>query len=168
MYSRFNNFIVFFLCEFGLSVVGCGGTNVPNDFPKTLPFTITVLNDGSPIEGVNIRLSTTTPGNWTASGKTDVSGVAEMQTISGSYSRKGVPEGSYKVVLAKPLLVDPTLLGPEPTNRFEQVAYDAKAKEIRSKMTPEVPPVYSDDKTTLASVEVTKGKNQETIDVGKQ
>jgi len=168
MFSRLTRLPVLSVCAIGLFVVGCSDANVPKDFPKTLPFTITVVNDGKPIEKVIIRLASTTSTNWTASGLTNASGVAEMQTTSGSYSRKGVPEGNYKVVLHKPLEVDPALLGPVPEDLAGQVVYNAKVKELQSQMTPEIPPVYSEDRTTPASIEVAKGKKQETIDVGKQ
>ena len=167
MFFRFTNLFVFIL---GLFMIGCGGGNVPKDFPKTLPFTVTVVNAGKPIEGVNIRLSTTTSVNWTAAGVTDASGNAELQTVSGSYARKGVPEGSYKVILTKPVEIDTSVLGPVPDleDVAAQTAYNAKADELRKKMAVEVPAVYSQDRTTPASIEVAKGKNQETIDVGKQ
>ena len=168
MLTRFTNTAIIFVIVSIFFVIGCGGAKVPKDFPKTLPFTITVVDAGKPIEGVIIRLSTTTSPNWTASGVTNASGVAELQTISGSYSRKGVPEGSYKVVMVKPLEVDPALLGPVPEDLPGQVAYTAKLKEIQSQMTPEVPLVYSMDNTTPVSIEIAKGIKQETIDVGKQ
>ena len=168
MFTRFTNIAIFFIIASVFFVVGCGGANVPKDFPKTMPYTITVVDGGKPIEGVIVRLSTTTSPNWTASGVTNASGVAELQTISGSYSRKGAPEGSYKVVMVKPLEVDPALLGPVPEDLPGQVVYNAKLKELQSKMTPEVPLVYSLDDTTPVSIEIAKGKKQETIDVGKQ
>jgi hypothetical protein len=161
--------VMFVLClTTTIFLAGCTGTNPPKDFPKTLPFKITVLKAGKPVESVNIRLMTTAGGNWTVSGNTNSSGIAVMQTVSGSYSKKGVPEGSYKVILHKPIAVDPALLGPEPKDRFEQLAYEKKAKEIQSKMTPEVPLTYNDGKTTPVTIEVTKGKSSETIDIGKQ
>jgi len=170
MFFRLTNLFVSILCASGLSVIGCGGAKVPEGFPQTLPFTITVVNDGKPIEGVNVRLSTTMDANWTAAGMTDVSGIAELQTISGSYARKGVPEGSYKVILSKPYEIDSNLLGPIPDleDTAAMAVYNAKVDEMRNKMTLEVPTIYSQNRTTPASIEVTKGKNQETIDVGKQ
>ena len=169
MFFRFTNLFVFILSMSVLSMIGCGGANVPKDFPATIPFTITIANGGKPIEGVNIRLSTTMTTNWTVAGSTDASGAAVMQTISGSYAQKGVPEGSYKVIMTKPSEVDLSSLGPVPDmeDAVALAAYNAKAEELRSKMPQEVPSVYSQERTTPVTLEVAKGKSQETIDVGK-
>lgn len=153
-----------------LVLQGCGGVKAPPGFPGTLPFSITVTDSGKPIEKVNVILVPT--GNvegaaWTASGFTNTSGVAVLQTVSGSFAKKGAPEGEYKVVLNKPIEIDPELLGPEPTDRFEQLAYEKKAIELRSKMTSEVPEIYSDGKTTPVTITVAKGTKSESIDVSQ-
>ena len=50
MFSRITNIFVFFVFATGLFMIDCTGAKVPKDFPKTLPYTITVVSAGKPIE----------------------------------------------------------------------------------------------------------------------
>lgn len=155
-----------------LFITGCG-EKAPKGFPKTLPFTVKVTDGSKAIVDANVRFVRQDTGNagepnWTVSGKTDASGVATMQTVSGSYAAKGVPEGAYKVVMDKPFVANfEEVLGPCPSDRPGQVAWDAKVVEYIKKQPKEIPEVYSKNNTTPASATVSGSERSCEIDVSQ-
>lgn len=162
-------YVLAFVLLMGISLnSGCGDKS-PKGFPKTFPFELKITNGSAPIEKANVRMiAQNGGGSWVVSGVTDASGTAVMQTVSGSYSKKGVPEGEFKVVLEKPVVENwEEILGPRPSTKAGEVAYNNKVSEYIKNAPKEIPPVYSDGKTTPATITVAKGTKSETIDVGK-
>lgn len=153
---------VFLVSCMGFS--GCG-EKAPDGFPATVPFSVKVMKDGAPVVEANVRLVSSGGHSLAVSGKTNSSGVAQMSTISGSYSRKGAPEGKYTVLVDKPLIVDTSDFGPPPSDRAGQIAWDKKMQDHMKKMTPEVPEIFGKSDTSTLSTEVAKGKTEETVDV---
>jgi hypothetical protein len=150
-------------------LVGCGPAKYPSDWPKTYPCTITVTKGGQPLEDVMVLLARTEKhGSWAVSGKTDASGVAEIETSWTHAVSKGAPEGTFKVTLSK------TETPPPPSKsdaELEAMSYDeraafleAEAEKIRNASA--FPASISDPATTQVRIEVKPGTPAEfTIDV---
>ncbi|GHT09827.1 hypothetical protein FACS1894170_01030 [Planctomycetales bacterium] len=65
--------------------------------PKLYPATLTVLQDGKPLENASVVLiNTDATSTWSAGGQTDAKGVVMLQTM-GQF--KGIPEGTYSYAL---------------------------------------------------------------------
>jgi len=81
---------------------GCdSGPSRPGDLPKLHLVKITFTQDGTPLQGANVTLlSTTTQTYGSASGTTDASGVV----VPGTYGFDGVPEGEYIVSVSKTVI----------------------------------------------------------------
>jgi len=83
-----------------LSVAGCGDKR-PDGFPaKLLPCRVIVMDGDKPMKNVSVNFL---PDNgrqkYTMVAMTDDGGVANMRTTLSGYYGKGVPEGTYKVLL---------------------------------------------------------------------
>ena len=90
------NSIFYMALAFGLvACFGCG-QKLPPGMPRLNPCLITVNMEGKPVENVTVRLLSEDQLNWGCSGITDASGKATIVT-DGKY--KGVPAGTYKVLL---------------------------------------------------------------------
>ena len=85
---------------FALAVTGCNpGQKLPEGMPPLTPCTLTITQDGKPLEGATISLfSIGGAQSFYPGGKTDANGKAEIFT-NGKY--QGVPDGKYKVVVSK-------------------------------------------------------------------
>ena len=80
--------------------VGCNQTKAPDALKNLVPVTITVTDGSNPVEKVSVRFSGKgSQGAFACVGTTDAKGVATIQSTSGSYTGKGVPAGTYSVVL---------------------------------------------------------------------
>jgi len=91
-----NKTFSFFLCLLTIGfIVGCG-PKLPDGMPKLYPVTITVTQDGTPMEGADVILSGV--GDWMSTGTTDANGLAKLYTL-GQYV--GVPAGTHKVTVTK-------------------------------------------------------------------
>ena len=80
-----------------LFFVGCD--NAPAGFPRVVPCTLTIVKDDVPLPQVTVMLITEGGTEWFVSGNSNESGIAEIQTLLGSFSRRGAPVGTYKVTL---------------------------------------------------------------------
>ncbi|MCL2119217.1 MAG: Ig-like domain-containing protein, partial [Planctomycetaceae bacterium] len=72
---------------------GCGGTKLPEDFPKVHPMTVTVKDGTTPLSEVRLMFYPATTGSgaaYASSGSTDVNGVAKIRTAQGSFSKEGI------------------------------------------------------------------------------
>ncbi|MGL6196127.1 MAG: hypothetical protein ACRC2T_15025 [Thermoguttaceae bacterium] len=80
--------------------VGCSGQKRPSDMPPLVPCKITVMMDGSPVEGAALVLIPENAANtkWSAGGITNANGVLDVMTV-GQY--KGVVAGKYQVTVKK-------------------------------------------------------------------
>ena len=119
------------------------------------------------MEGASVimtNLSDTAVGTaWTPSGTTDSQGVARMRTNA---QHEGAAAGKYRVVVEK-FEVEPSKLGPQPpVDSPEYEAWSHKSAEETLARYALVEVLYSSSKTPH-EVEITKGENNHTIDVGK-
>jgi len=143
---------------------GCGGPQRPDGMPPLYPCSITIIQDGAPLEGAIVSLlSQSGDGKWSSSAQTDEKGVAKLITYGQFH---GAPEGSYHVTVSKRVSDgDP----PKPN-------VDESGRVLGL---PTAPPVisyielvameYTSSKTTPLTLEVKPAKkgNDQTFDVGK-
>jgi hypothetical protein len=91
--------LFFFLPIALITLSGCG-EKLPPDLPKLYPTILTVTQESQPLDNATVQLIPKDNGKWSATGMTDVAGKVEFYT-HGKY--KGVPEGTYRVVVQKTL-----------------------------------------------------------------
>ena len=146
--------------------MGC--EKVPDGFPAVVPCKISLLKSGKPVPAATIMLVSDGAKEWFASGETDVSGLAVIQTILGNYTKSGVPEGTYKITLSQ--------LPQIGENKPQQELFDmspaekAAYKEKRDKMIKEsrsFPLEFESHLTTPITLEITKGQSDYSVDVDK-
>jgi hypothetical protein len=80
---------------------GCSKGDRPADLPKLYQHSLTIIQDGTPLEDAKVFLLPSDGSKWNASGTTDKNGVAVLYT-QGLY--KGVTEGTYKLSVQKTIL----------------------------------------------------------------
>ena len=93
---------LFFTFAVALSfLTGCGDkedARRPKDMPKLYAVTITVTQEGKPLEGADVTLIAKTPATYgVSSGETNASGEVKPRT----YGFVGVPAGEYLVTVNK-------------------------------------------------------------------
>ncbi|MDR2642681.1 MAG: hypothetical protein LBC74_07795 [Planctomycetaceae bacterium] len=159
-------FITLLLLPFCCAIFIFSGCNqeVPSDLPKTYPATITVIQDGQKLSGASVRLEPSDGGKWYASAITDASGVAILRANS-QYS--GVVTGKYKILISKRDATSNNITVPDPNT--DPAGY-SKALEEMNNAKEEfdlVDPKYGEANTTPEEIEITTGKNEKNIDVGK-
>ena len=145
------------------SAIGCG-PKTPDGMPDLQPTTITVIQDGAPLPEAVLNLqSVDTTSKWTCGGVTDEKGVATIVT-HGQY--KGAPIGKYKVSVSK-VIGDGTPPPPTPIDaesaRIYQEYIDSGATYEEFDV---VDKTFAIVETTTLEVEVVKGKNELSVDVG--
>jgi hypothetical protein len=90
-------YVIFSLFFF---VIGCSQT--PPELKGLYPVTVTVTENGKPLEGVVVSLVNKQPQTLRGcSGLTDFKGVAVIETKIRDLSGKGVASGEYDVILSK-------------------------------------------------------------------
>ena len=152
-------FIVVCLCVFW----GCSHENRPKDLPKLTPVTLTLTQDGKPLEKAMVVLYAENPdiAKWTVSGNTDTDGKAILVT-HGQF--RGVPVGKFKVCVTK---VEDAGGSAEPDPHAGLVMAGATTSG-RPRLVYHVDPVYGDPQKTPLEVEIpAKDKGTLTLDVGK-
>jgi len=151
---------LFFLCLLSLGILTGCGPKLPDGMPKLYPVTITVTQDGTPLEDANIILSGV--GDWVSTGSTDSQGIAKLYT-QGRYL--GVPEGTLKVTVTKV----GTEGEPPPPNPFDAESarvfqeYQQSGKVYRQFHV--IPANYRHETTTPLTVEVKQGVKNVTVNV---
>lgn len=152
--------IVVCLCVFG----GCSRENRPKDLPKLTPATLTLTQDGKPLEKAIVFLYAENPdiAKWTVSGNTDANGETILVT-HGQF--RGAPAGKFKVCVTK--VEDAGNAGePDPNAGLATAGFSTPSG--RPRLIYHVDPVYGDPQKTPLEVEVpAKGKGIFTLDVGK-
>ncbi len=149
----------------GLAFVALGcGQKKPDGMPDLEPTTLKVIQDGQPLADAQISLKSLDSNNkWTCGGITGANGVATLVT-HGQY--KGVAVGKYKVAVSKKVGEgDP----PPPSPIDEESARVWKEYQDSGKTYEEfnvVDPIFGIIETTTLEVEVVKGKNELSVDVG--
>ena len=69
----------------------------PADMPKLYPVTISIIQDGVPLDGATVTLISKTPSTYGTASATTVAGTARPRT----YGFDGVPAGDYTVLVEK-------------------------------------------------------------------
>jgi hypothetical protein len=153
--------LILFLPIFVL--IGCSSPK-PDGFPRVYPATITVTQDGKPLEGAVVILEHSAERTrWSAGGKTDATGSIQPATVQGNYSVPGVPAEDFLVTVTKsPVVeidqtVDPETLTPQERDRLN-AEYEQKTIEARKAVG--IPERLSDpQKTPLRWKVTTSGTN---------
>ena len=135
----------------GLFLMVCGcHANKPDDIPNLYPCHITISQDGTPLANASVtlylaqRLVTENSQVWLPLGTTDGNGVATIYT-NARYA--GAPAGQYKVLVNK---IEAT-----------ESADDTMPTEYRL-----IAAAYGKPEETSLEIEIKKGKNKFTFDVG--
>jgi len=134
--------------------MGCNkDTDRPADLPKLFPVSITVTQEGKPLEKATVTMSAKTPDKYgTCMGETDASGVAVMYT----YGFKGAPLGQYVVSIEKRVVEGAKEVKIEPEGIIDHVGgkvYNYVDKKYMGADSPH-------------GIEVTEKGAQETFEVG--
>lgn len=142
-----------------LCLIGCGGQKRPSDLPKLFPTSITITQEGVPLENALVTMFSSDEGfKWSVAAITDASGKAAIMTHG---LHAGAPEGDFKVVVTKTessnaganTKVDPD--APSAGQATSETLYNLVEKQ------------YMDKDTTPITISVAKGKNVQTYDIGK-
>jgi len=124
---------------------GCGGgREKPKDLPPLHPGTLTFEQEGVPLGDAHIILHSDS--KWAVSGRTNEKG--EVKLVTGGFY-DGVPEGTYKIIVRKSVVVEDETTG----------------NTIRR--TNVVAPQFTQANTTPLEIEIVKGRNSQTFDLGK-
>ena len=130
-----------------LTLSGCGGPVRPDGMPDLVKHTVTVTQDGQPVEGVHLTLFLDGPGkNWPVFGDSDATGKVMFCTQSTDF--KGAPAGSY-VVTAEKVEETPSQYADATFNSFDEMM------EIEAKRRAEYRPSYDLVDPALKSRETT-------------
>ena len=99
MRIRYTCFIAFLVAGFLPCFLGCAKENRPDGMPELFPVTITILQDGAPLEGARVGTfpTDTALARWGGGGITDASGRVTMY----SYGSRGLIAGEHKVTVNK-------------------------------------------------------------------
>jgi hypothetical protein len=156
---------IFFLLACVCVLAGGCGEKLPPGMPKPYPVTITITQEGAPLEGASISLIPADSANsWSAVGLTDESGKAAFKT-AGEY--KGVVPGKYYAIVSKCEVLEKAIavttgqsvemnagLGSGSTESRVISGYDL------------IDPKFSQFSSQAETIEVQAGKNEKTIEVG--
>ena len=133
--------------------VGCAPSNRPDGLPPLHPTTVTIMQNGTPLSGVSVRLIAKEPSEWPSAGTTDASGKANIVTY-GQFP--GTPEGEYTIVLSKTESVSKGdgQSGEEGSGGITEI-FSLIAVE------------HTKEGTSTLQITVNKGKNAETLEIGE-
>lgn len=128
-----------------LGPLGCSrGPQKPEGLPDLHPVTLTVIQDGKPLDGAIVSLRPLDSSNhWGSNGLTDANGKAIIKT-HGDFA--GAPVGKYKVAVIKTEVE---------TSGKTSVSYNI------------INPVYTTYDTTTLEIEVGTGSNETSLDLGE-
>jgi hypothetical protein len=140
--------------------------NRPSDMPPLQPVTLIFTLDEKPLSNAIITLYSTEPNfKWSVGGGTDENGQLIPMT-HGRYA--GVPEGIYKITVDKVIRNSPPIPAeselPEDEKQRQKI-FDAIEKQTI--ITRIVDEKFLDAKKTPLELNVVKGKNKQTFDLGK-
>jgi hypothetical protein len=123
------------LLLFSIFIVGCWSQKIPDGFPKKLvQFSVTILHEGKPVENAFVWLySDDSNAKYHARAITNANGVALMETSINSYSRSGVPVGTFKgTVTHRPRV--PSDLTKEEWQKLTSDEAEAQVKKIAAEV----------------------------------
>ena len=133
-----------FLLAMAVGILGCGKSDKPTDLPPLFPCTLTFTQEGHPLAEASFALRSTDPAfKWGVGGRTDENGKGIVMT-HGKY--RGAPTGSYKVTVRKIAILE-----------------EKGEKTVEAYV---VAPELKDMETTTLEIEIVKGTNEKTFDVG--
>ena len=122
-------------------MIGCGASR-PDDMVDTVPCTITVMQNGTPVSGVMVTLYLE-GGNpsLVPRGTTDSSGNAVIKTSLGAYTTNGAPIGKCKVTLDKEFVMPESSLTPDQVSdltaeQAEKYSQERKAAIDKARIIP--------------------------------
>ena len=134
--------------------------------PKLQPTSITITQEGVPVEGANVQLLKKDDLNykWLPGGVTNADGVCVVKT-QGSYD--GAPEGDFQVVVYKTVRLESETRKnvPQPTDPAQAQEWIKKVSE-EEKEYEEIDPRYKKYDQTDLTITIAPGKNEKTFDVG--
>jgi len=139
-----------------VAISGCSGTPRPDGLPKLYPCTITITQEGKPLEGVSVSLyDPAITDRWAVGGQTNASGVATIHT-HGQFL--GTPAGRFKVVLTKTVTESDSVASDiewaSPKVRGDTRFYSLVGKE------------YINYETTPLEIVIDGKKRNESFDIG--
>ena len=141
---------------------GCG-EKLPPGIPKLYPVTITITQDGKPLDGAEVfLLNLDTTVEWPVGATTNASGVAILRTY-GQYV--GAPAGQYKVTVRKTETPDLELPVEVPTDHAELMEYNRTMQEIRDNTYDLVEEQFMRLARTPLAVEITPNQLKLELDV---
>jgi hypothetical protein len=140
-------------------VVGC--SNAPNGFPDLVPCTVTLTDNGVPVEGVFVQIETVPQTNsLSVVAKTDAQGNAVMKTQLGTFAQSGIPVGKLVMVLTKVAEI-PDFKSAEEREKMtydQAMAYGAEMQTRRAKAPPIIPPPLTESQHSPLTMDVVSGK----------
>jgi hypothetical protein len=143
------------LLLFCVTLVGCGDSSRPSDLPPLNPCKITITQNGVKLSKADVEVVSkdSSVKYRSSSGVTNNNGVTELLT----YGFLGVPIGKYKVLIRKTVLEGAV----EQTDKIgaKQVTGGIDYNLVNVK--------YQDENTTDLELEIKKGQNEFTFDVGE-
>jgi 5-hydroxyisourate hydrolase-like protein (transthyretin family) len=150
-----------------LAFCGCDGEKTPPDMPKLQPTLITIVQEGTPVEGASVQLQKKDDlaYKWFAGGVTDAQGVCVIRTL-GKYN--GAPEGDFQVVVYKTTRTESETRKnqPSPPQDPEGAQEWVKKVSAEEKEYEEIDPKYKKVELTDLAITIVPGKNAQTFDVG--
>jgi len=162
---------LFVLCCSWICFSGCA-EQIPSDFPKVFPLTVTVTDGTTPLSDVKIAFLHLDGGGFAVGGTTNASGIANPITAQGAFTKAGIPAGEYVVTVQDVQKID---LGVSPEeiarmSRNEQSELEKKRQELLKATPKKVPAVLCQsggritDRSPIRFTP-TEGKNELSIDV---
>ncbi len=117
--KHYSCLLLFIFCCFG-----CAAPTKPDGFPKLHPCELRFTMNGEPLEGAMIS-TISSEGRWPSGGATDRDGTVQLTT----YRFSGVPEGEYKILVAKDGLKPTSTSGDSDTEELPPSLVHAKYAE---------------------------------------
>ncbi|MGL4941836.1 MAG: carboxypeptidase-like regulatory domain-containing protein [Thermoguttaceae bacterium] len=136
---------------------GCGGEERPKDMPPVFPCTLTITQDGKPLEGALVALYNQDAAlqKWTAGGTTDASGSVTPST-QGRY--RGVVPGKYKITVTKIISEGGVVISEETATTPEKSTPGKTWSYVEKK--------YDNIATTPLEIDMPKSKFATILDAG--
>ncbi|MBR2585454.1 MAG: hypothetical protein IKF77_08005 [Thermoguttaceae bacterium] len=149
-----------------LMLSGCSGPVRPDGMPDLVKHTVTVTQDGQPVEGVHLTLFLDGPGkNWPIFGDSDASGKVMFCTQSTDF--KGAPAGSYIVTAEKVEITPSQYDNVEVSGLEEAQMIEAKRRaEYRPSYDLVNPELKTRETTTLTLSITASGCDPATLELG--
>ncbi len=148
--------------------LGCSGGK-PAGIPSLSKVQVTVVKSGTPVKDANVFLVPavgTASGSWSVSGKTDVQGLAVINTSQGDWSGIGAPEGEYKIYLTKfAQIEEPEMPANMDEDEEAKAAYYAEREKRLKEAGNEIPASMNDAERSGLKVSVAGPLTELTIDV---